>query len=34
MPLKADLLGMIHEHPDYFVVGRENVRQFARAIKA
>ena len=34
MPLKSDLLGMIHEHPDYFEVGRENVRQFARAIKA
>jgi acyl dehydratase len=34
MPLKADILGMTHEYPDYFEVGRENVRQFARAIKA
>ena len=29
MPLKADILGMVHEYPDYFEVGRENVRQFA-----
>ncbi len=34
MPLKADILGMVHEYPDYFEVGRETVRQFARAIKA
>ncbi len=34
MPLKVDLLGMVHEYPDYYVVGRENIRQYARAIKA
>ena len=31
--LKTDIQGMIWRYPDYFVVGREQVRDFARAIK-
>jgi acyl-CoA thioesterase FadM len=34
MALKIDIRGMVHHYPDYFVVGREQIRQFARAIKA
>ncbi|MEZ0349511.1 (3R)-hydroxyacyl-ACP dehydratase subunit HadC [Mycobacterium ahvazicum] len=33
MALKTDIRGMIWRYPDYFVVGREQVREFARAIK-
>jgi acyl dehydratase len=33
MALKTDIRGMVHHYPDYFVVGREQIRQFARAIK-
>jgi len=31
--LKIDIRGMVWQYPDYFVVGREQVRAFARAIK-
>jgi acyl dehydratase len=34
MALKADVLGMVHRYPEVFVVGREQVRQFARAVKS
>ena len=34
MALKTDIRGMVHEYPDYFVVGREKVREFAKAVKA
>ena len=34
MALKLDIRGIVHEYPDYFVVGREQIRQYARAIKA
>ncbi|BDX34273.1 UPF0336 protein [Mycobacterium antarcticum] len=34
MPLKADVLGMVHHYPESFKIGREQVRQYARAIKA
>jgi acyl dehydratase len=34
MPLKADVQGMVHHYPETFMIGREQVRQFARAIKA
>ncbi|WP_319450749.1 MULTISPECIES: (3R)-hydroxyacyl-ACP dehydratase subunit HadC [unclassified Mycobacterium] len=34
MPLKANIQGMVHHYPDSFKIGREQVRQFARAIKA
>ncbi|MCW2591549.1 MAG: 3-hydroxyacyl-ACP dehydratase, partial [Mycobacterium sp.] len=31
MALKTDIRGMVHVYPDYFVVGREKVREYARA---
>jgi acyl dehydratase len=31
--LKTDIRGMSWQYPDYFEVGREQVRQFARSIK-
>jgi acyl dehydratase len=33
MALKIDIRGMSWQYPDYFEVGREQVREFARAIK-
>ena len=33
MALKTDIRGMIWRYPDYFVVDREQLREFARAIK-
>ncbi len=29
-----DIRGMVHDYPDYFVVGREKIREFATAIRA
>lgn len=34
MALKTDILGMVWPYPDTFVVGREDVRVFAEAVKA
>jgi len=34
MAIKTNVLGMVHEYPDCFVVGREKIREFATAIKA
>jgi len=34
MALKTDIRGMVWRYPDTFVVGREQVRQYARAVKA
>ena len=34
MAIKTDILGMVFEHPDYFVVGREKIREYAAAIKS
>ncbi|MEO8814065.1 MAG: (3R)-hydroxyacyl-ACP dehydratase subunit HadC [Mycobacterium sp.] len=34
MPLKTNILGMIWRYPDSFVVGREKIREYAKAIKA
>ncbi|HYO01863.1 MAG TPA: (3R)-hydroxyacyl-ACP dehydratase subunit HadC [Mycobacterium sp.] len=34
MPLNADVLGMVHHYPESFMIGREQVRQYARSIKA
>jgi acyl-CoA thioesterase FadM len=34
MALKTDIRGMTFVYPDYFEVGREQVRQFSRSIKA
>lgn len=33
MALKTDIRGMVWRYPDYFVVGREQVRGFASSIK-
>jgi len=32
--LKTDIRGMSHTYPDYFVVGREKIREYAKAVKA
>ena len=34
MALKTDIRGMVWRYPDYFVVGREQVRDFARSMPA
>jgi acyl dehydratase len=34
MALKADIRGMVWKYPDTFVVGREQIRQYASAVKA
>ena len=34
MALKTDIRGMSHTYPDYFVVGREKIREYAKAVKA
>lgn len=33
MALKTDIRGMIWKYPDTFVVGREQIRQYARSVK-
>jgi acyl dehydratase len=33
MALKTDIRGMVWRYPDYFVAGREQLRDFARSIK-
>jgi acyl dehydratase len=32
--LKTDIRGKVHVYPDYFVVGREKVREYAKAVKS
>ncbi len=34
MALKTDIRGMVWQYPDTFVVGREQIRQYAKAVKA
>ncbi|BBY98706.1 (3R)-hydroxyacyl-ACP dehydratase subunit HadC [Mycolicibacterium fallax] len=34
MAIKTDIRGMVHTYDDYFVVGREKVREFAKAVKS
>ena len=34
MALKTDIRGMVWEYPDRFVVGREQIRQYANSVKA
>ncbi|BBZ79551.1 UPF0336 protein [Mycolicibacterium anyangense] len=34
MALKTDIRGMVWEYPDTFTVGREQIRQYAKSIKA
>jgi len=33
VPIKTDVLGMVWEYPDSFVVGREQVRQYAHSVQ-
>ncbi len=33
MALKTDIRGMVHPYPDYFEVGREQIRAFASSVK-
>jgi acyl dehydratase len=33
MALKTDIRGMVWKYPDYFEVGREHIRNYAKAIK-
>ena len=33
MAIKTNVLGMVHDYHDYFVVGREKIREYAVAIK-
>ncbi len=33
MALNRDIRGMVHDYPDYFIVGREKVREYAKAVK-
>ena len=34
MALKTNILGMVWKYPDSFVVGREQIRQYAKSVKA
>ncbi len=34
MALKTDIRGMVWKYPDTFVVGREQIRQYAKAVKS
>jgi hypothetical protein len=32
--LKTDIRDMVHEYPDYFVVSREKIREYSKAVKS
>jgi acyl dehydratase len=32
--LKTDIRDMMHDYPDYFIVGREKVREYAKAVQS
>jgi acyl dehydratase len=32
--LKTDIRGMVHHYPDHFVVGREKIREYAKAVQS
>ena len=34
MAIKTNVLGMVYDYPDYFVIGREKIREYATAIKS
>ena len=34
MALKTDIRGMVHEYPDYFIVGREKIREYSKAVQS
>ena len=34
MAIKTDVMGMVYDHPDYFIIGREKIREYATSIKS
>jgi acyl dehydratase len=34
MALKTEIRGMVHPYPDYFVVGREKIREYSKAVQS
>jgi acyl dehydratase len=32
--LKTDIRGMVHEYPDYFIVGREKIREYSKSVQS
>jgi acyl dehydratase len=34
MAIKTDILGTVYDHPDYFIIGREKIREYAASIKS
>ena len=34
MAPKTDIRGMVHEYPDYFIVGREKIREYSKAVQS
>ena len=34
MAIKTDVMGMVYDHPDYFIIGSEKLREYAAAIKS
>ena len=34
MALKTDIRNMVHRYPDYFVVGREKIREYSKAVQS
>jgi acyl dehydratase len=34
MALKTDIRNMVHHYPDYFVVGREKIREYSKAVQS
>jgi len=34
MAIKTDVLGMVFDYEDYFVIGREKIREYAKAVKS
>jgi acyl dehydratase len=34
MALKTDIRNMVHPYPDYFVVGREKIREYSKAVQS
>jgi acyl dehydratase len=34
MALKTDIRNMVHVYPDYFVVGREKIREYSKAVQS
>ncbi|MGH3640772.1 MAG: (3R)-hydroxyacyl-ACP dehydratase subunit HadC [Mycobacterium sp.] len=34
MALKTDIRGMVHQYPDYFIVGREKIREYSKSVQS